>query len=68
MKVLAKLAEFLQNENGGMSSRRLFGFILIGWACFLSVRPVSDNAMVLSFLTAGSSLLGLTTADSRLPQ
>lgn len=63
----AKVAEFFQNENGGMSSRRLFGAALVIVAALLAFQRASD-AIVLGFLTAGTALLGLTTADNRLPQ
>lgn len=65
--LLAKIAEFFENENGGMSSRRLFGGSLIIVAAVLAFQHASD-AIVLAFLTAGTTLLGLTTADNRLPQ
>lgn len=65
-KVFGKLAEFLENENGGMSSRRLGGIALIVVSIILAFRAV-DNAVVLAFLGTGTALLGLTTADKKLP-
>lgn len=62
----AKIAEFLENENGGMSSRRLFGAALVIFSAYLAVRQ-DPPAVVLQFLGAGTLLLGLTTADNRLP-
>jgi hypothetical protein len=62
----AKVAEFLQNENGGMSSRRFFGSALVIFSAVLAWRQ-DPPAIVLAFLGAGTALLGLTTADARLP-
>jgi hypothetical protein len=70
LKVVAfikKVAEFFENQDGGFSSRRLFGGALIVVAAVLAFQK-ADNAIVLSFLTAGSALLGLTTFDAKLPQ
>ena len=63
----AKIAEFLENENGGMSSRRLFGSVLV----IVSVVAMFMNKpteIVMALLGTGTLLLGLTTADNRLPQ
>jgi len=66
-RVIKKLAEFVENQDGGFSSRRLFGGGLIVVAAVLAFRG-ADNAVVLSFLGAGSTLLGLTTFDAKIPQ
>lgn len=63
----AKMAEFFENENGGMSSRRLFGGGLIVVSVVLAFQRASD-AVVLALLGAGTTLIGLTTADTKLPQ
>lgn len=67
MRTLAKLAEFLQNENGGMSSRRLFGsaLVIVSVVAMFMGKP---DQIVLSLLGTGSALLGLTTADARFVQ
>lgn len=63
-RMVGKAAEFFENENGGMSSRRLFGGGLIVVSVLLAFRG-ADNAIVLAFLGTGTTLIGLTTADPR---
>ena len=66
-KVVGKAAEFFENENGGMSSRRLFGGGLIVVSVVLAFQH-SPTEIVLAFLGTGTTLIGLTTADAKLPQ
>ena len=59
--------ELFQNQDGSLSSRRVFGVILIlaalvGWYLKLSDTVAT---MVCGF---GAILLGITTADPRPPQ
>lgn len=63
---IKKAAEFFENQDGGMSSRRLGGIALIVVAAVLAFRS-TDNAVVLAFLGTGTTLLGLTTVDPKLP-
>jgi hypothetical protein len=67
VRALAKLAEFLQNENGGMSSRRLFGsaLVIVSVVAMFMGKP---DQIVLSLLGTGTMLIGLTTADARSMQ
>jgi len=66
-KVARKMAEFFENENGGFSSRRLGGIGMIAVSAVLAFRG-ADPTIVLAYLGAGSTLIGITTADNRLPQ
>lgn len=63
-KAISKVAEFFENENGGMSSRRLFGGGLIVVSVVLAFQK-QPMEIVLAFLGTGTTLLGLTTADAR---
>lgn len=63
-KAFAKVAEFFENENGGMSSRRLFGGGLVVVSVVLAFQK-QPTEIVLAFLGTGTTLIGLTTADSR---
>ena len=62
--VAGKIAEFFENENGGMSSRRLFGGGLIVVSIVLAFQQ-SPTEIVLAFLGTGTTLIGLTTADKK---
>ncbi len=62
----AKIAEAFENENGGLSSRRVFGSALIVFSAMLAWRG-DPPAVCLAYLGAGTTLLGLTTADQRFP-
>jgi hypothetical protein len=66
MDINMKLWDIFQNQDGSLSSRRVFGVILIaagliGWYLKLSDTVAS---LVCGF---GAILLGITTADPRPP-
>jgi hypothetical protein len=60
----AKLAEFLENPDGGFSSRRLGGVALITVSVVLAFKGAATE-VVLSFLGTGATLIGLTTNDNK---
>jgi hypothetical protein len=59
-----KLFEFWENPDGSLSSRRLFGTVLLGIGVagyFLRL----DAILTGTILALGAGLLGLTTADKQ---
>jgi hypothetical protein len=62
-----KILEFWQNPDGSFSSRRLFGTLLIigGVVGYFIKLDAAATGIVLGL---GATLLGLTTADPKIPQ
>jgi hypothetical protein len=61
-----RISQFFEEENGRLSSMRLYGFILIVTGCFLMVysmvkgqTPIIDPSVIAaSFMLIGSGLTG----------
>lgn len=62
-----KLWDIFQNQDGSLSSRRIFGIILIAAALVGWYFKLSDTVATL-VCGFGAVLLGITTADPHPPQ